>query len=455
MHMTVIALIISILGLCLSFFLVGGLVCAVTFILGMRLFLEEKSIPAFRVVAISAAGIIIPFVMYFNTFGFALPQNDGSGRNIFVRIIETNYANLGFNIGKRTGDLAAVTAGNGSSVQGDAQGRKDISGEGEDQAGKDGASSAINAADGAVNAGNIAAVNGVDIAAGNTGGIAAGNTGNIEADSAGGSAVGNTGDIAAENTGDTAADGTSDKTAGSGNSIKDSGKDLKEKTKIPEGSIFESLDSIKESQKNKGGIVSIAPSDDDMPSYGGLPVGTLLIAQYFREDDHNCNPVLVLQNKTGGEVRYECRFIARSSEGEELSESSKTVEVVRDGALFVFEGRFDKRELGGRIPDSYEFSITKRKPYETDLANQVSVYTATEGASALLTAENNSDKKVKVDAYVLFFDGEELVDCMWMIPQNTDEVCLEPGSAATIKGDAYYRFDRVETFYTAYEALGE
>ncbi len=431
MHMTVIALIISILGLCLSFFLVGGLVCAVTFILGMRLFLEEKSIPAFRVVAISAAGIIIPFVMYFNTFGFALPSGDGTGRNIFVRIIETNYSNLGFSIGKRADDLAAVTARNGTSAQEDAQGRKDISGAGEDQTGKDGASAAIYAADGAVNAGNIADVNGGDIA------------------------VGNNGDIAAGNTGDTAADGTSDKTAGSDSSIKDSGSNLKEKTNIPEGSIFESLDSIKESQRNKGGIVSIAPSDDDMPSYGGLPVGTLLIAQYFREDDHNCNPVLVLQNKTGGEVRYECRFIARSSEGEELSESAKTVEVVRDGALFVFEGRFDKRDLGGRIPDSYEFSITKRKPYETDLANQVSVYTATEGASALLTAENNSDKKVKVDAYVLFFDGEELVDCMWMIPQNTDEVCLEPGSAATIKGDAYYRFDRVETFYTAYEALGE
>ena len=233
---------------------------------------------------------------------------------------------------------------------------------------------------------------------------------------------------------------------------KDSSKDESESSKE---SIFESLDSISENEKNKGGIVSIAPSDDDMPSYGGIPVGTLLIAQYFREDDHNCNPVLVLQNKTGGVVRYECRFIARDESGEELSVSEKTVEVVRDGALFVFEGRFDKRDLGGKVPDSFEFSITKRDPYESDMADKVSVYTATEGSSALLTAENRSDKKVKVDAYVLFFDGKELVDCMWMIPQNTDEVCLDPGTAATIRGDAYYRFDRVETFYTAYEAVGE
>nr|MCR5670410.1 hypothetical protein [Butyrivibrio sp.] len=69
--------------------------------------------------------------------------------------------------------------------------------------------------------------------------------------------------------------------------------------------------------------------------------------------------------------------------------------------------------------------------------------------------DNPTDKRIKVDAYVLFFDGAELVDCMWMIPQNTGEVCLDPGTMASIKGNSYYRFDRVETFYTAYEAVGE
>ena len=220
-----------------------------------------------------------------------------------------------------------------------------------------------------------------------------------------------------------------------------------------ESSIFESLDSIPEDEKNKGGVVSIAASDDNMPSYGGLPVGTILLGQYFREDDHNCNPVLVLQNRTGDLARYECRFIARDKDGEELADSNKTVEVVRNEAIFVFEGRFDKRDLGGKIPETYEFSITKRTPYEEDVADSISVYTAIEGSSAVLTAENKSGVRAKVDAYVLFFDGRELVDCMWMIPQNTGEVCIDPGSSAVIRGDAYYRFDRVETYYTAYKAV--
>lgn len=376
MHITVIALIIAILGLVTSFFLVGILPSIVSLVMGIVLFIreEEKSISVVRIIAISAAGVILPVIMYLNTFGFHLPGNDPEGVSSFQRILSENYSNFGIHIfdpkKSEAEESLALEEESTSSTSSDQEENYYVPHEAE-----------------------------VDV----------------------------------------------------------SEKEPEDKAEdVPDNrSIFESLDSIDPREKNKGGIISIAASDDNMPSYGGLPVGTMLIGQYFREDDHNCNPVLVLQNKTGEPVRYECRFIARDSEGEELAISDKTVEVVRDGALFVFEGRFDKRDLNGSIPDAYEFSITKRDPYENDMADLVSVYTAVEGNSALLTAQNRSDKKVKVDAYVLFFDGKELVDCMWMIPQNIDEVCLDPGSAATIQGDAYYRFDRVETFYTAYEAVGE
>lgn len=384
--MTTIALLLAILGLVASAFLVGGAICMVTLGIGIHQFVKDKSIEALRIIAISAAGVILPIIMYLNTYGFHLPYEDGSGRSAFKTILATNYENLGI-------DLF-----------------------GKDKSNKEAEAVLVSESD-------------------------------ADEFSQG-----------AEKVETSASSGTSESLESALAKLKDKNEELDENVESSEksgGSIFESLDSIRKEDKNKGGIVSIAPSDDNMPSYGGLPVGTILVAQYFREDDHNCNPVLVLQNKTGDLVRYECRFIARDKDGEELATSEKTVEVVRNEALFVFEGRFDKRDLGGNIPDSYEFSITKREPYEEDMANLVSVYTATEGSSALLTAENKSNRKVKVDAYVLFFDGAELVDCMWMIPQNTDEVCLDPGSAATIKGDAYYRFDRVETFYTAYEAVGE
>ncbi len=220
-------------------------------------------------------------------------------------------------------------------------------------------------------------------------------------------------------------------------------------------SIFEKLEDIEKEYDTKPASDEIGASDDDMPSYGGLPVGTLIVAQYFREDDHNCNPVLVLQNETGALCRYECVFTARDEDGNELGVSARTSEVVPDGTKFVIEGRFDKQELGGRIPAMYEFSITKRTPYEKDMTNDVSVYTKLSGNSVILAADNLSDIRVKVDAYVLFFDGDELVDCIWLVPHNSGEVCIEPSSIATIKGDAYYHFDRFETYYTAYEAIEE
>ena len=215
------------------------------------------------------------------------------------------------------------------------------------------------------------------------------------------------------------------------------------------------VDDEMHSHEHKPVSTEIGASDDDMSCYGGLPLGTLLIARYFREDDHNCNPVLVLQNKSGDLCRYECKFTARDGAGNQLAVSEKTVEVVQNDAKFVFEGRFDKNELQGKLPTMYEFSITRRKPYEKDRLDDIAVYSKTEGNSVFLAAENTCDKKVKVDAFVLFFDGNELVDCIWMIPQNNGLVSIEPGSAASIKGDAYYRFDRIETYYTAYEAVGE
>ncbi len=385
MEITLVALVLSIAGLAASLFFVGGVVSLGSLVLAVRLFLKEKSIKTVRPLAISVVGVLLPFIMYFNTYGFHIPESD-RGVTLIKRVITTNYRQLGLIKEKPEGAVAEV-------------------GDLESQPVSDGSF-----------AGNMEGEEMVYVS----------NSGN---------------DLKQEEPGPDYVEVVI-------------GDGLEENYEESD-TIFESLDSIDPKEKLKGGVVSVAPSDDDMPSYGGMPLGVSLIAQYFREDDHNCNPVLVLRNETGQTYRFECRFTARDSEGNEMAYSDKTVECVQNGRAFVFEGRFDKKELEVGIPDSYEFLISKRDPYEEEMAGEVKVYTRVVDNSAILTADNLSDKKVKVDAYVLFFDGKELVDCMWMIPQNTDEVCLDPGTMASIRGDAYYRFDRVETFYTAYEAVGE
>ena len=207
MHITTIALIISIIGLISSFFLVGIIPSLVSFIMGIRLLVEEKSIDIVRIIAISFAGIILPVIMYINTFGFHLPRSDDSGRNFFQRIMIDNYSNLGVRFGFADSEPKELV----SEEQVD-----DMSKPGSDE---------------------ITYYSNMPAASGST-------------------------------------------------EASEKHEDGAEK-ELP--SIFESLDSISASEKNKGGIISIAPSDDDMPSYGGLPVGTLIIAQYFREDDHNAN----------------------------------------------------------------------------------------------------------------------------------------------------------------------
>ncbi|SDA39960.1 hypothetical protein SAMN02910275_00236 [Butyrivibrio sp. INlla18] len=377
MQMLVVAIVLSICGLLSSFILIGIFPSIISFALSIYCLSKEKTINTVRALLMSLVGILVPIIMYLNTFGLHLPYDKGEGYGAFKQILYDNYSNFGFDMSfmvkdyKTIDEQVAVTAATSN----------------------DGI---YYVSDGVVQ------------------------------DEPGYNEI-----VTTE---------------------ADSSESSLDNSKYPE-SIFESFEDIEKEYETTAKSTEIGASDDDMPSYGGLPVGTLIVAQYFREDDHNCNPVLVLQNKTGDLCRYECIFTARDKDGNEIATSERTSEVVPDGAKFVIEGRFDKSELGGILPSMYEFTISKRTPYEKDVTEDVYVYTKIDGNSVILAAENPTSLKVKVDAYVLFFDGDELVDCIWLIPSNKDEVCITPGSIGTIKGDAYYRFDRIETYYTAYEAV--
>ncbi|RKM56272.1 hypothetical protein D6853_05615 [Butyrivibrio sp. X503] len=369
MLVIVITIVLSIIGLLLSLVFVGIIPSFIALILSIYCFIQKKSITRARAITMSVVGVIVPIIMYLNSYGLSLPYPRTDGLSVVGGIIYDNYSNMGFDmewlkngLGKGNSELAMVEEELSDTASGEAS-SEDI----------------YYVSDGVV-------------------------TDSLDEYDYG---------------------------------------------------IFEKLEDETEKYDKKPISDKVGASDDDMPSYGGLPVGTLIIAQYFREDVHNCNPVLVLQNKTGKKCRYEARFIARDEDGEQLAESDRCVEVVDNDGKFVLEGRFDKNELGGNIPAMYEFSVTKREPYEKNMADDVVVYAKENGNSVVLAAENLSDKKVKVDAFVLFFDKEELVDCIWLIPHNDGEVCVTPGSVASISGDAYYRFDRIETYYTAYEAVGE
>ncbi len=380
--MKIAAIILALVGLLTSFAAVGIIPSIAGFVLSLKWFLQKKSINSTRALAISSVGVLLPVIMYINSFGFSFPYEKRAGLSFLPQIIYDNYTNLGFNMEWMVKNEAQVQRF--EAAEGEEQETIGI----EDKSGIDGkVKNGINKTDN----------NDMDV---------------------------------------------------SGKNDRNSGLDDKYTL-----DIFEKMEDETGTYKHKPASSEVGASDDDMEFYGGLPVGTLLIAQYFREDNHNSNPVLVLQNKSGKLCRYECMFIARDEAGTQLAVSEKTVEVVQSDAKFVFEGRFDKKELKGKKPAMYEFSVTKRTPYEKDRLDDVAVYSKIEGNSVFLAAENTCDKNVKVDAFVLFFDGDELVDCIWLIPGSNSNVYVEPKSIGTITGDAYYKFDRIETYYTAYEAV--
>ncbi len=389
MHIIALALIISILSTAASFAFIGIIPSICALILNIICFTKEKSINTVRSLAISVVGILLPIIMYLNSFGLSLPYEKIPNVGMLTQILYDNYSGLGF-------DAEWMIAGKKSSE--DPSDSSDMYYVSE--------------------------------------GVAFDEEGAYVSDS---SELGE-GNVKYDINGNPLIE-----TSDSDDSLDD--YDAHAQELAEDAVIFEAIDSNTDTWKMETG-----ESDDDMPSYGGLPIGTLIVGQYFREDEHNCNPILVLQNKTGNDCRFECVFTARDEEGNELAVSEKTVEVVKNDALFVFEGRFDKEDLGGKIPDMYEFLVSKRDPYESNMFDDVTVIGQKNNYSVILVAQNLSNKRAKVDAYVLFFDGDELVDCIWMIPRNGEDVTIDPGSSAAIRADAYYKFDRIETYYTAYEA---
>ncbi len=400
MHIMTLALILSIVSAILSFAFVGVIPSIAALILNIKCITKEKSIKTVRALSISIVGVLVPVIMYLSCYGFHLPYKKAENAGMVTQILYDNYTRLGFDVAWMVKDKAGLQ--NGEMVA----------------ASKPGSTDMYYVSDG------------------------------VAFDDAGAHI-----DDGMTDASDESADDNEKKSGKASENTDEKGSSLDDVKAyvdfdIDNSQIFEAIDSNRENGK-----MEVGKSDDDMPSYGGLPIGTIIVGQYFREDDHNCNPILVLQNKTGKTCRFECLFTARDEEGEELATSKKTVEVVKNDALFIFEGRFDKNDLGGEIPAMYEFLVSKREPYEDDMFDEVSVAGQINNFSVIVTAQNHSDKRVKVDTYVLFFDKNELVDCIWMIPRNGEEVCINPGSAAAIRADAYYRFDRIETYYTAYEAV--
>ena len=315
MHIIVVTVVLSIVGLIMSLAFVGIMPSFIALILSIYCLKQKKTIARARALALSVVGVIVPILMYLNSYGLSGPHLRSDGLSFVAGIIYDNYSNFGLDMEWMKENK--LTRDDGSA-------------------------------------------------------LVAADTGEEAAD--------------AVSTGDSA-DGEDEmyyvSNGGEENKPEEPGEedsgDISKQDSIDASQydfdIFEKLEEATDEYDKKPISTKVGASDDDMPSYGGLPVGTLIVAQYFREDVHNCNPVLVLQNMTGKICRYEGRFIARGEDGEELATSEVCVEVVQNEAKFVLEGRFDKKELGGRIPAMYEFSVTKRDPYEIDRTGEVVVYT--------------------------------------------------------------------------------
>ena len=228
MHIITIALIISFLGMLASFGFVGIIPSILAFVLNIFCLTKEKSINTVRSLAISIVGIILPIIMFYNSYGFDMPYDKGTGLSIIPQILYDNYLPFGVNLGPLFG-LKENESENYILLSDNSENLPDFD---EDE--------------------NVSIISDAE----------------------------------------TALDNTPEEKLDDSKKIdekpqSDLFSDIGSMFNLTDENVEESIDSLDESEKDVYGADKVGASDDSMPSYGGLPIGVSVVGQYFREDDHN------------------------------------------------------------------------------------------------------------------------------------------------------------------------
>ena len=87
MHIIVVTVVLSIVGLIMSLAFVGIVPSFVALILSIYCLVQKKSIARARALALSVVGVILPIIMYINSYGISAPHLRADGLSFVAGII--------------------------------------------------------------------------------------------------------------------------------------------------------------------------------------------------------------------------------------------------------------------------------------------------------------------------------------------------------------------------------
>jgi len=153
-------------------------------------------------------------------------------------------------------------------------------------------------------------------------------------------------------------------------------------------------------------------------------------------------------NVSGKNIDVNGTFYAIGANGETLSATSVTLSSVPADSNFVIEGVFNKN-IGD--VDHVVYDISTNESNANDFAtDMVDVYVSELDNGIRVEAVNKSDKELRVNVHIQFYNGTTFLQNTWVVPSDTFNYTLSPNSTAT--KDAICRagsFSSYEMFYTA------
>lgn len=155
--------------------------------------------------------------------------------------------------------------------------------------------------------------------------------------------------------------------------------------------------------------------------------------------------LLVLKNNSPETANAHGDVVAYDAEGNILATSSAGVDALGSGKEQVMSFYFS--DLAGVDHFGYNVDYKVETDYE-DVGDDIEIQETINGKSVVITCTNNGDEVAEfVEAYVLFFKGEQLVEYNWTYLYDVDFE-LRPGKTVSDNVYCFEDFDSIKCYYS-------
>lgn len=173
-----------------------------------------------------------------------------------------------------------------------------------------------------------------------------------------------------------------------------------------------------------------------------------LLSYYIKPVDYSSPVYLFIKNTASTAQSFYVEVVATDARGVELGRNYAVENCIGAGNTAAVPVYIDCPATS--IGNMRYVIKTKPADFYTDLSSQIESSVTPTQTGAEVMATNNSSSTAVITGYVVFTNGDDIVDIQTCLIYSDDDVYLHSGDSASQQVYSYERYDNVMWFMTAY-----